>query len=170
MKYVVYWLLLMLALVLQTAGSPGILFFGFKPEILLLVTLLFAMLLDSPTGAIFGFMAGLMQDLVVGRFVTLYATCLMLMAIVVGFVTRRFYRENFIVRFFSLFLGTALTQILYLLGAASFGLSRTWTLDTWQAILMASIFNGLVGMLLFRPLAALNKRLVYLDELVKRTG
>ena len=170
MKYVAYWLLLLLALVLQTASAPGALCFAFKAELLLLVTLLFAMFLDSPTHAIFGFIAGLMQDLVVGRFITLNAGVFMLMAIVVGFVTKRFYRENFVVRFVALFFGTALGQVLYLLGAASFGIARSWTMATWQTILLASVFNGLIGMLLFRPLTALNKRLIYLDELIKRTG
>lgn len=170
MKYVAYLLLLLLALILQTAGAPGTLGFVFTAELLLLISLLFAMLLESPAHAIFPFMAGLMQDLVIGRFITLNAGIFMFLAIIVGYVTKRFYRENFLVRFVALFVGTGVGQVLYLLGAASFGISRPWTLATWQTILLVSIFNGLVGMLLYRPLSALNKRLIYLDELVKRTG
>lgn len=170
MKYVAYCLALIVILVLQTAGAPGILFFGYKPELLLLVALLFAIILDVPTAAALGFLAGLMQDLLVGRFITLHATSFLVMAVAVGLLTKRFYRENFIVRFCALFLGTAGGQILYLLGAASFGFAKPWTLATGWGILITSIFNGLVGMLLFRPFVALNKRLLYLHELVKRTG
>jgi hypothetical protein len=39
MKYVVYSVLLLLTLVLQTAGVPGLVFFGFKPELMLLLSL-----------------------------------------------------------------------------------------------------------------------------------
>jgi len=170
MRYLVYGLVLLLTLVLQTAGVPGIVFFGFKPQLLLLVSLLAAMILPPVEAVVFGFCAGLAQDLVVGRFITLHAGVFVLVALVEGLVIQRFYGENFIVRFGSLSLGTALAQVLYLLAAASFGLSRSWDLGTWWAILAVGLFNGFLGTPLYRPLARLNRRLLYYDELLKRTG
>lgn len=170
MKYVGYGLLMILGLALQTSGSPGLMLFGFKPELMLLLTLLFAMLQNRDGGPMFGFFSGLLQDLLIGHFIGLHAGTFMLTAILVGFVTRRFYKENFLVRFFAVFGGTVVGQVLYLLGAASFGVSSSWSLGTWSTILATSVLNGLIGMILFRPLASLNKRLVYLDELLKRTG
>ncbi|HBG10446.1 MAG: rod shape-determining protein MreD [Limnochordia bacterium] len=170
MKYVAYGVLILLTLVLQTAGVPGIVFFGFKPELMLMLTLLAGMIMPPAEAAVFGFFAGLAQDLIVGRFLTLHAGVFVLMALAEGFVARRFYRENILVRFSSLLLGTAMGEVLYLLGAASFGLSRPWTLGTWTGILAVSVVNGFLGALVYRPLVRLNKRLVYYDELLKRTG
>ncbi|NLM41799.1 MAG: rod shape-determining protein MreD [Firmicutes bacterium] len=170
MKYVVYGLIILLTLVLQTAGVPGVVFFGFKPEFMLLLILLAAMIMPPAEAVVFAFCAGLAQDVAVGRFITLHAGVFMLTALLEGFVIQRFYRENFIVRLCSLFIGTALAELLYLLGAASFGLSRAWTAATWWAILAVSAFNAFLGALLYRPLSKLHKRLVYYHELLKRTG
>ncbi len=169
MKHVGYGLVVILGLALQTSW-PGLVIVGFRPELLLLLTLIFAML-EEPWGAAgFGFASGLMKDLLVGKFIGLYAGTYLLMAILVGFVTKRLYRENFLVRFFAIVAGTVLGQVLYLLGAASFGFSSPWSWITWSSILGTSLFNGLVGLLVYRPLVAMNKRLIYLDELLKRTG
>ena len=169
MKHVGYGLVVILGLALQTS-LPGLVIVGFRPELLLLLTLIFAML-EEPWGAAgFGFASGLMKDLLVGKFIGLYAGTYLLMAILVGFVTKRLYRENFLVRFFAIVAGTVLGQVLYLLGAASFGFSSPWSWITWSSILGTSLFNGLVGLLVYRPLVAMNKRLIYLDELLKRTG
>ncbi len=170
MKYVGYGLILILALAVQTAGSPGLVLFGFKPELMLLITLLFAMLQEPRGAAILGFSSGLFQDLLVGRFIGLYAGTYLLMAILVGFVTKRLYKENFIVRFFAIFVGTAIGQVLYLLGAASFGLSTSWSWAIWSTVFGTSVFNGVIGVLLYRPFASINKQLLYLHELLKRTG
>lgn len=170
MKYLAYGLVLLLALVFQTAGVPGVVLFGVKPELVLLVVLLFAMILEPQQAAVLGFAGGLFQDLLVGRFITLSAASFTLVALAVALAFQRFYGENPLVRLVALVGGTAVGELLYLFGAASFGLSRTWTWGILLPIFTASLFNGVVGLLLFRPFVKLNKRVVYLDELLKRTG
>jgi len=169
MKRIGYGLIVLLALGMQTS-SPGLAIFGFRPELLLLLTLILAMLDEPVAAGSFGFVSGLLQDLLVGQFIGLYAGTYLLMAILVSYVTRRLFKENFLVRFSAIFLGTVLGQVLYLLGAASFGFSNPWSWGTWSVILGTGLVNGLIGVLLYRPLVAVNKRLIYLDELFKRTG
>lgn len=170
MKYAGYGLLILLGLVLQTGGSPGLIVYGFRPELMLLLALLFAMVQEQSGGATFGFFSGLAQDVLLGHFIGLYAGTFLLVALLVGSITKRLYKENFLVRFLIVFCGTAAGQILYLLGSASFGVSSSWAFDTWSMILGTSLFNGLLGLLLLRPFSAFNKRLVYLHELFKRAG
>ena len=168
MKYVGYGLIIIVCLALQTA-SPGLVVFGRQHELLLLLTLLFAML-QGPGASVFGFVSGLFQDILVGRFIGLYAGTYLLMAILVGFLAKRLYKENALVRFFAIVLGTVLGQLLYLFGAASFGSSspQSWVLIS--GVVGTGLLNGIVGVLLYRPFMALNERLIYLHELLKRTG
>ena len=170
MRYVGYALILILGMAFQTAGSPGLILFGTRPELMLLLTLLFAMLQEPWGAAGFGFSSGLLQDLLIGRFIGLYALTYLLMATLVAFATKRLYKENFLVRFFAVFAGTACGQVLYLFGAASFGSASAWSWTIWGMVLGTSVFNGLIGVLLYRPFVAINKRLIYIDELLKRTG
>lgn len=145
-------------------------FFGFRPELMLLLTLLFAMIHEPLEAAFFGFCCGFVQDLLVGRFIGLYACTLVLIALAVGFATKRMYQENFVVRLLAVFAGTALGQVLYLLGTVAFGLAVSWQLATWYSILGTSIINGVISLFMFRPLVAMDRRLIYWDELLKRTG
>lgn len=170
MKYLGYGLFLFLGILLQTAGSPGLLFFGFKPEIMLLLALLFGMIQPPWSGALFGFFSGLIYDLLTGRFIGLYAVTLMLAAISVGFVTKRLYKENVVVRFLAVFGGSIFGQLLYLIGIMAFGHSFPWSWLTISTVLGTSLVNAGLSLVLFRPLIALHKRLIYLDELYKRTG
>lgn len=170
MKYLGYCLLLFGGILLQTAGSPGIHLFGFKPELLLLLTLLVAMLQEPDLGASFGFFAGLMRDLLIGRFVGLSAVLFFAVAILIGFVTKRLYKEHFAVRFLTVLTGTMLGQIFYLLGTMSFGADFSWSTGVWYTIFATSFVNGFLSILIFWPLVAYHKRLIYLDELYKRTG
>lgn len=170
MKYLGYALILLLGLALQTVATPSLLLFGFRAELVLLLALLFALMQGPLEGAIFGFFGGLMLDLLVGRFVGLRACTIMLSSVGIGLVTNRLYKENFLVRFLAISAGTLVGQIIYLLGTAAFGRTVLWSLTTWRTIFGTSFVNGLLSLVLFRPFVAFNKRLIYWDELFKRTG
>lgn len=170
MKYLGYALVLILGLAFQTAATPSLFVLGFRPELVLLLALLFALIQGPLEGAIVGFGGGLMLDLLVGRFIGLRALTFMLSSIGIGLVAKRLYQENFLVRFLAISGWSLVAQLLYLLGTAAFGRIIVWTYPTWRAILGTSIFNGLLSVVLFRPFLALNKRLIYWDELFKRTG
>lgn len=170
MKYASYGLIFFLILILQTFGPPGLSFFGYRPELILLTALLFAMLEGPISGGIFGFIGGLLQDLLTGRFLGLGALTVMGAAFTIGFLSRRLYKENLMVRFSTILVGTWVGQILYLLGQAAFGLSTVWGFYTWKTILITGVLNGLLSIILFRPLERLNRQIIYWDELLKRTG
>lgn len=170
MKFVGYGLILVVGLLFETAGAPGLSFFGVKPEMLSLLTMMFTMMHDPFQGAIFGFCAGLLLDLLLGRLVGLYALVLLLLAIAVGFITGQLFKENLFVRFAAILGGTALSQILYLLGMAAFGMGVSWTHVSWKAIIITSSANAVLSLALYRPLMTLDERLHYWHEILKRTG
>lgn len=170
MKYVCYGLLLLLALVFQSAGYPGLSLFGVRPDLILLSAVFFGMVEGPVKGAVFGFVGGLFQDLLLGRLIGLGAVTVMSAALALGFVGRRLYKENLLVRFLTVLGGTWTAQVLYLLGKVAFGLSVSWSFFTWRTVLGTGLFNGLISIILFRPLERLNERIVYWDELLKRTG
>lgn len=170
MRYVGYGLILMIALLIETGGAPGLSLFGVRPELLSLLTMLFTMSHGSQRGAVFGFSAGLMHDLLIGRFIGLYASVLLLLGAVIGFITEQLFKDNFLVRLGTVFAGTALSQVLYFLGMAAFGRGISWLQLGWQSVLAASVLNTLLSLFLYRPMLILDKRLNYWHELLKRTG
>ncbi len=170
MKYVGYWSILFVGLLVQTTGSSGLVIFGYKLEVLLLLTLLFAIIHGPYGGAILGFVGGLMQDLLVGHYIGLYASVLMFVCLGVGYLSKRLYKENFLVRFMAIFAGTAQAKICFLVGKIAFGATVYFGRVTFMTILGSALLNAFVGLLIFRPLVLLDKRLIYWDEVFKRTG
>jgi len=170
LRFLGYGLILVVGLLLETAGSPGLSLFGVKPELMLLLVMLFTMIWGPRRGAAFGFCAGLLQDLLVGRFIGLNGIVLMLLAYTIGFITEQLFKENLLVRFAAVLGGTALGQILYLLGTAAFGMDISWPAIRWQAIVAASVVNALLSFALYKPLLAFDERLHYWHEVLKRTG
>lgn len=170
MKFLGYGLILVVGLLLETAGAPGLSLFGIKPELLSLLTMLFTMIQGPWQGAVFGFCAGLVQDLFIGRYIGLNGFVLMLLAFAIGFITEQLFKENLLVRFAAILGGTALGQILYLLGMAAFGMDISWLYIRWKAIAVTSAVNALLSLGLYKPLAAFDERLHYWHEVLKRTG
>lgn len=170
MKFVGYGLILVIGLLLETAGAPGLSLFGIKPELLSLLTILFTMIAGPWQGAIFGFCAGFSLDLLLGRFIGLNGFILVLLAFAIGFITEQLFKENLLVRFAVVLGGTALSQILYFLGMAAFGMGVSWVSAGWSGIAVTSIVNAVLSLSLYKPLLALDKRLHYWHEVLKRTG
>src|SRR5699024_9177747 len=110
MRYFGYTLILLMGLVLQTSFTSGLVFWGFRPELVLLLALLLVLIEGPIQGALVGFMGGLMLDLLVGRFIGLRAATIMLVSIGIGLVSNRLYKENFAVRFLALSGGSLVAQ------------------------------------------------------------
>lgn len=170
MRYLGYTSILIVGLVFQTTLGSNSVFLGFRSELVLLLALLLALIEGPIQGVLVGFVGGLMLDLLVGRFIGLRATTIMLASIGIGLISNRLYKENFVVRFLAISGGSLVAQVLYLMGIAAFGGIITWNYTTWRAVLGTSVFNGVLSVILFKPFVALNKRLIYWDELFKRAG
>lgn len=170
MRYLGYVLILLIGLVFQTSLTFGLAFWGFRPELVLLLAMLIALIEGPIHGALVGFIGGFMLDLLVGHLIGLRAITIMLACAGIGYVSNRLYKENFAVRFLAISGGSLGAQLLYLIGTAAFGGIILWNYPAWRSILGTSIFNGLLSVILFRPFVILNKRLIYWDELFKRTG
>lgn len=92
----------------------------------------------------------------------------MIIGTIVGLVSLRFYKENYVIPFISVVLATAADQILYALGMQLFGRSVSLVVVCESIILPLLLYNGLLGLLLYLRLYYLNEKIFYWDELVKR--
>jgi len=70
-------------------------FFGIRPNTALIIVASIAILRTDIDGAITGFFAGLLQDIVFGRAIGLNALLYMCIGIVCGKPFKNFYRENY---------------------------------------------------------------------------
>lgn len=95
MKICLIWgLVLAIAYVLETALLPIVHFYGIGIDLLLLLTSSFALLKGERLGGLFGFMAGLLQDLASGSFFGTNILSKMLLGYVLGIASTRVFKEK----------------------------------------------------------------------------
>ena len=81
--------------ILQSTLFTHIEFFGIRPNTTLIIVVSIAILRTDIDGAITGFFAGLLQDIVFGRAIGLNALLYMCIGALCGKPFKKFYRENY---------------------------------------------------------------------------
>jgi rod shape-determining protein MreD len=90
-------LLLLIAWLLQSSFLELIAVAGVKPDLVMLIIVLYGFLLGPKEGAFLGYAGGLVEDLIFGQYIGLSALSNMVAGYLAGVAGERLYRENILV-------------------------------------------------------------------------
>lgn len=152
MHYVILGAILFLCLTLEATLFDELTFYGVKPDLLLVLVIIYAFFRGSVRGAKLGFVFGIAEDLLMGRFVGLNAASKMLIGYLIGWGERRFYKDNLLVPIIIVFGGTIVSHFLYL---AFFTVvsGKGQMLAFKQFTLPLALYNTVMGLLIYKPFA-----------------
>lgn len=123
MRNIILGGILLLALVLQVTVLPHLPLFGVTPDLLLLITIAYALLRGSDEGKWFGLVAGLAADLFLGRWFGVQALLKMLAGYSVGWFAGKYFIDHLGIPILMTLLGvTAQEFLLYMMTRISSGL------------------------------------------------
>ena len=143
MRYILIAIMFVMSLIL-----PGTVFHfwawsGIKPDLLMLLTIYIAMHHRLPSSVLWGLSAGLIEDLYLGRYIGMYTLTLAVVAFLGYWLAERWYRENFLISTFVVFLVTAVGQIM--IGFLSLGAGLQWSLaDIARLVVGVSFYNAVM--------------------------
>lgn len=143
MRYVLIVIMFVLSLIL-----PGTVFHfwswsGIKPDLLMLLTIYIAMHHRLSSGLLWGVGAGLLEDFYLGRYIGMYTLSLAVVAFVSYWLAERWYRDNFILTTFMVFLVTAVGQII--VAFLTLGAGLEWSLgDILRLVFGVSLYNAIL--------------------------
>jgi len=143
MRYVLITVMFLLSLIL-----PGTLFHfwawsGIKPDLLMLLTIYIAMHHRLNSSILWGFGAGLLEDLYLGRYIGMYTLSLMVVAFFSYWLAERWYRDNFLITPFVVFFVTAAGQLV--VAFLSLGAGLQWsTGDIARLVFGVSLYNAIL--------------------------
>ena len=143
MRYFLIAVMFLLSLVL-----PGTLFHfwawsGIKPDLLMLLTIYIAMHHRMNSSVLWGFGAGLLEDLYLGRYIGMYTLTLMVVAFCSCWLAERWYRENFLLTTVAVFLVTAAGQ--FVVAFLSLGAGLQWSMgDIGRLVFGVSLYNAIL--------------------------
>lgn len=151
MKIFVLVLVVLVNIILQGTVFQKVAVGGVKPDLLLFLVI-FAALLEGPRGGIkTGFLVGLAQDLIAGKYIGLYTLTKMLTGFMVGMVEPKIFKENYLVPVVVLFFGTIFHEFLFMFFGDLVGRTAAWV-DGWRAVVLPlAIFHALIGPFLYVP-------------------
>lgn len=143
MRYILIAVMFLLSLIL-----PGTVFHfwswaGIKPDLLMLLTIYIAMHHRWTSGVLWGIGAGLLEDLYLGRYIGMYAFTLAVVAFLSYWLAERWYRENYLLTTFMVFLVTGVGQIV--VAFLSLGAGLTWSMgDIGHLVLGVALYNAIL--------------------------
>jgi rod shape-determining protein MreD len=147
---------LMLFIFILTLILPGTLFHywswgGIKPDLLMLWVIYIALHHRPARAAAYAFIAGLVEDFYLGRYIGLNAISLVVAALLIGFLQQRWYRENIPLTMVLVFIVSVLGETLIALLAAISGLNWFFG-DAVNIILGIAFYNALLVPLTYPPI------------------
>jgi rod shape-determining protein MreD len=143
------------ALLLQTTVFSEVLLLGARPELLYLVTIVFAMLEGPPSGAVAGFAGGMAQDFLLNQPKGITALTLTLLGYAVGLLRQYIVSPSSLLPVFLVSIGTFVGVVSY--GLVSFLLGQ---LDTsWIYLVRVAALSGAYNAILTPIVYPLLRRL-----------
>jgi len=141
-----------IALILQTTIFPLLQYRGTMPDLLLILVIFTALFSNSTVGGVVGFVTGLIQDLIICRYLGLCALSGLLTGFTVGKLEGRFFKENPVVPILLVFFGTFLYNGVYFLGRGLCGSFPLSFVQLLRATLTEGIYNVVLTFLCYYPL------------------
>ena len=145
--------LFLLSIILQSTLLHFFKIGGVKPDLLLIVVILSAVLNGKKTGAGVGFAYGLLEDILVGKYIGLQALTKMLTGYIVGSLERKVFPDNVLVPVVVGAAGTLIYNLLLFIALFITGSFNVFTPQSFLSLTLASCFyNVCVAVLVYGPL------------------
>lgn len=142
----IFFVLLFIALVvLQSTIIHRLAVYGVKPDLMLISIVAFALLGGPREGALAGFWAGCIQDLLFAKVFGFNILAKTVTGYLMGFTQKRFFKDNILVLIFTLFLGNLLHDVLSLLLFNVLGANYSLTTSFEKLILPLSLYNTVLA-------------------------
>ncbi|SHE52990.1 rod shape-determining protein MreD [Desulforamulus putei DSM 12395] len=144
MRSIVFLLLIIIALLLQSTIFTFLQVAGVKPDLILMLVVFNGFLRGSREGAFLGFLAGLAQDIFSGSYIGLNALTKMLAGYLVGLAEARFYKESVIIVSLVTFMVGILNQLACYVLLFYLNIEVAPFFALGQVIMPSAIYTGLM--------------------------
>ena len=157
-RVIIYTVSIFIILLFQTTWLEHIRIMGVKPNLILVLVILSALINGYTEGAVVGAFSGFALDLVSGRTIGLYALLGLYAGLLAGYASRKLYKENYLVMLFFVFFTSVLYEsAVYLL--TSIGSE----IHLLQAIALKAfpeaVYNSAVALIFYFIMIRINRRL-----------
>ncbi|MCL1843748.1 MAG: rod shape-determining protein MreD [Defluviitaleaceae bacterium] len=164
MRTVVLFILILVNFTLQSVLFPNFAIMGVTPDTALILIICYAILRGEIEGAIFGFVAGLVQDILFGPVIGVFALLGFLTGYICGKPFRDYFKNNYFLPFVVVVVVGLIYQFVLYVGTVLF----FGRLDIWlymrTIIIPKTIYTASLSIPLYSLLHFINKRIERFEE------
>lgn len=151
MKWWVTIGLTLAGLVAQTTIVDKLTLFGVRPDVMLLLAVIYGLLYGPSRGVAVGFIGGLLQDLMTGQLIGMRAMSKALAGALAGLAEREVFKENLAMPFLLTLVGTVLAEVFVFFVLHFTGRPTTFVQAWKQVIVPEAIYNAVLSPFLYKP-------------------
>lgn len=148
MRFIIIIAILFVNIIFQSSIVPFIEIYGAKPDTLMILTIGFSLLSGAPTGAMIGFIGGLLQDLMFEDAIGMYAFIYSVIGYMVGLSYK--YEDLFFSRFFMPIIITAIAILAKEVAVQVFMLIQDWKMVSPFSVIVLIIKDALYSVVLLQ--------------------
>jgi rod shape-determining protein MreD len=135
--------------ILQTTLLPSLTIWGVFANLPLLIVVSWGLLRGSREGALWGFISGLMVDLLAGAPFGAATLSLTIVGFLVGLGEATVFRASIALPMIAMFLATIVYELLFLLIVQISGQPVAWLESIWRLVLPSALLNALLTPIFF---------------------
>lgn len=140
MRYLILGFLGFFSLILESTLFNEIMIAGVKPDLILIIVILYAIFNGPKEGALIGLFLGLLEDLFLSKYIGINALTKLVVGFLIGSLEKRIYKENFLVPTVALFFGSLIYGLLFIIFSNMLGYSLG-IVKIIYVVLPMSIYN-----------------------------
>lgn len=168
LRAVVIGIMLIFSYILQSTVLDYIQIWGAKPNLMIILTVYFALLRGSFEGGLVGLFGGILIDMLAGKVFGIYSLTGLYTGIAVGYYNKQFFKDNIFVLLFFMFIFTFFYEFLfYLMNYFIWGETRI-VFVLKKVILPESIYNCILSIPIYGLVMKVNNWLVKKEKLVRK--
>jgi len=154
-RFFINFSIVLLIFTFQATMGDFIKVLGIKPDLILVLTCMAGLLKGKNGGGFAGIFVGLFQDILYGSFIGLNALAKSVTGYVVGIGAWSLYKGNLIIPFFVVFLGSIFHEIVVFCVLFALSMNPPFIPSLINTILPFAFYNGLIAVVLFKPVKKL---------------
>lgn len=145
MRLIIISLIIILNLILKSTVFQWLEIYGVIPNTTLAIVISFSIHLGKNKGAILGFFAGILHDIILGRIIGLNAVIFMIIGYIVGLMNQKIFKDNLLIPVILTAFGTIFYETLHLFLIFLFGY-KVKLFDIIQKILIVEVlYNSIIS-------------------------
>lgn len=158
MRYLTLTILFLFSLILQSAVFSHLTIFGVKPDLVLVVIILYAIMNGSKEGALAGIIGGIIQDLAFGQYLGMNILTKVITGYLCGLLERRIYKENLLIPMIVILIGTLLNEFMLFLFRLMVDISTSSFVNVKEIILITAFYNSIVTLFIYKRFYASSQK------------